>query len=141
MVTSILTFFVIVLVYFLTLIQSLFVNLPIARRLPISLHPNMVVLGSIGSFAATVALFWLLYRFSPARSPSNIALLVGAVAASGLFEVSKIAFGLYVRSFQGTSALYGTLSGLVFFFLWLYYASVVFVIGAAVGWVFDNRHD
>jgi membrane protein len=141
MITSVLTFFVIVIVYFLTLIQSLVLNLPILERLPFSIQPNMFIVGAIGSFLATVALFWFLYRVSPVRSPGGTALLVGAVAASLLFELSKFAFGVYVRSSQGTSALYGTLSGLVFFFLWLYYASVVFVIGAEVGWVFENRHE
>jgi membrane protein len=133
-VTSVLTFLVIVIVYAITVAQGIIVN-----RFTIALHPNMFLIGTVGSFCATVALFWYLYRFSPANRPRGIALLVGAIAAAVLFELSKIAFGWYVRSTAGASAIYGTLSGLVFFFLWMYYACVVFLIGAEVAWVFDKR--
>jgi membrane protein len=134
MATSALTLIVIVIVYAITIAQGI-----IANRLPISVNPNMVIIGTVGSFLATVALFWFLYRFSPAQTPGGLALLAGAVTAAVLFEVSKIAFGWYVRSTAGTPAIYGTLSGLVFFFLWMYYACVVFLIGAEVAWVFENR--
>ncbi len=101
-VTSFLTFVVIVVVYAVTLAQGI-----VANRFPIFIHPNTVVIGAIGSFFATVALFWFLYRFSPVSSPGSLAVLVGAVAAACLFEISKIAFGWYVRSTAGTSAVYG----------------------------------
>jgi membrane protein len=132
--TSTLTFVVIVIVYAITVAQGI-----ISNRLTIGIHPNMVLIGTIGSFFATVALFWFLYRFSPSKRPRGSSLLAGAVTAAILFEISKIAFGWYVRSTAGTSAVYGTLSGLVFFFLWMYYACVVFLIGAEVAWVFENR--
>jgi uncharacterized BrkB/YihY/UPF0761 family membrane protein len=44
-----------------------------------------------------------------------------------------------MRYAQGTTALYGTLSGMAFFFLWVYYACVVFVLGAEVSWVFEHK--
>ena len=34
--------------------------------------------------------------------------------------------------------IYGALAGLIFFYLWLYYTSLVFIIGAEVGWAFDR---
>jgi membrane protein len=133
-VTSLLTFLVIVIVYGVILVQGIFAN-----RFPASTYPSTFIVGAVGSFLATVALFWFLYRFSPAKSPRNRSLLVGAVTAAALFEVSKIAFGWYVRSTQGTTAVYGTLSGLVFFFLWVYYSCAVFIIGAEVASTFDTQ--
>ena len=62
--TSALTFLVIVIVYAITVAQGI-----IANRLTIGIHPNMFLIGTIGSFFATVALFWFLYRFSPSKRP------------------------------------------------------------------------
>jgi membrane protein len=125
---------VILIVYAITIAQGI-----IASQLPISISPDMVIIGTAGSFLATMGLFWFLYRFSPAQAPGATALLTGAATAAFLFELSKIVFGWYVRSTAGASAIYGTLSGLVFFFLWMYYACAVFVIGAEVAWAFENR--
>jgi len=39
---------------------------------------------------------------------------------------------------QESLALYGALGGLMFFFFWLYYASVVFVLGAEIGLAYEQ---
>ena len=89
-------------------------------------------------FVFTAALFFLLYRFSPARTLSNQALLVGCLAGSGLFGFSKLAFSWYVSLAQSITAFYGALGGLIFFFLWLFYSSTVFILGAEVGWSYQK---
>ena len=66
-------------------------------------------------------------------------MLVSSGVATGLFEISKWAFGMYVRYSQGTKMVYGALSALVFFLLWLYYVSVIFVFAAEFGCVVDGR--
>jgi uncharacterized BrkB/YihY/UPF0761 family membrane protein len=65
---------------------------------------------------------------------------VATLTATFLFQISKWAFGLYLQYARTTTAVYGALSALVFFFLWLYYASTIFVFAAEVGWSFDQRH-
>jgi uncharacterized BrkB/YihY/UPF0761 family membrane protein len=42
---------------------------------------------------------------------------------------------------QTTTAIYGALSALVFFFLWLYYACTIFIVSAEIGWVCDHGSD
>ncbi len=79
-----------------------------------------------------------LYRFSPARTLSLRSLAVGAIVMVVLFELARQAFALYVEFAQATIALYGVLGAFLFFFLWLYYASVVFVLGAEVGWAYEQ---
>ena len=44
----------------------------------------------------------------------------------------------YLQYAQTTTAIYGALSALVFFFLWLYYTCMIFIFSAEVGWVFDR---
>lgn len=80
-----------------------------------------------------------LYRFSPVRSLKLGSLAVGAGVAVALFGFAKQAFVWYVQFAQANIALYGALGAFLFFFLWLYYASVVFVVGAEAAWVFEHR--
>lgn len=80
-----------------------------------------------------------LYRFSPARTLSFGSLMVGAAVTVILFEFAKQGFALYVQFAQASIALYGVLGGFLFFFLWLYYASAVFVLGAEVGAAYEHE--
>ena len=65
--------------------------------------------------------------------------MVGAGVAVILFGLAKQAFAWYVHFAQASIALYGALGAFLFFFLWLYYVSMVFVLGAEAGWVFEHR--
>jgi len=147
--TSVLFFVIIAIVYAIALFQSLLLNLELFRRAlvalqeefplaPTYIEPTMLLITSVVSFVATAALFCFLYHFAPAKSLKLSSLLTGSLTAAILFELSKTAFGLYMRYAQGTTALYGALSGLVFFFLWVYYACVVFVLGAEVSWAVER---
>jgi membrane protein len=132
--TSLLFFAIIAVVSAINLVHSIVANLPFEKYI----HPGIVFAGSSVGFLSTFALFFFLYRFSPSETLSSPALLVASITATGLFQVSKWAFGLYLRYAQTTTAIYGALSALVFFFLWLYYACTIFVFSAEVGFVFDR---
>ena len=135
--TSLLFFVIICVVYMINLVQSVLGNLRFEKYV----HPGIVFIGSLVGFLSTLALFLFLYRFSPSETLGRAALVVASFTATGLFQISKWAFGVYLRYAQTTTAIYGTLSALVFFFLWLYYASIIFVFSAEVGFVFDRSHD
>ncbi|MEW6246924.1 MAG: YihY/virulence factor BrkB family protein [Nitrospirota bacterium] len=90
------------------------------------------------ALALAGGLIYGLYRFSPAKTLSPDALAVGSLAALALFEVARRSFAWYIEFAQSSIALYGALSGLVFLFFWLYYASAVFVLGAAAGWAYEH---
>lgn len=79
-----------------------------------------------------------LYRFSPVKALRLRSLAVGAGVAVVLFGLAKQGFAWYVQFAQASIVLYGALGGLLFFFVWLYYASVVFVLGAEAGWAYEH---
>ncbi len=89
--------------------------------------------------ALGVGLILGLYRFSPVRTLKPSSLAVGAAVAVALFALAKQAFGWYVEFAQASVVLYGALGAFLFFFLWLYYASIVFVLGAEAAWIFEHR--
>ena len=132
--TSLLFFVIIGIVSVINVAHSILANLPFENYI----DPGIVFLGSSIGFLSTLALFLFLYRFSPSQTLSPPGLMTASITATCLFQISKWAFGLYLRYAQNTTAIYGALSALVFFFLWLYYACTIFVFSAEVGWVFDH---
>jgi membrane protein len=96
--------------------------------------------GKLITLGLLASLFYVFYRYAPARRLSRKALIVASLCATILFELARWGFSWYV-AFAGESlALYGVLGGLMFFFFWLYYASLVFVLGAAVGFACEQVH-
>ena len=58
-----------------------------------------------------------------------------------LLEISKWLFLWFVREAGTYAVLYGALGGLVFFVLWIYYASAVFVLAATFGRVLERGRE
>src|SRR5207253_5164968 len=119
----------------LTILQALGESVPMIGDL---LKPGWLVVTQVVVFLFTAALFYTLYRFSPAETLSRKALGVSALTGAALFSLSKSAFTWYVTLARANTLIYGALAGLIFFYLWLYYTSLVFIIGAEVGWAFER---
>lgn len=102
------------------------------------LEPLWWAVSRLLTLALLAALFYIFYRYAPARSLSPKALLVASLSATFLFQAFRWGFAWYVEYAREVLTLYGVLSGLMFFFFWLYYASLVFVLGAEVGYTVDQ---
>ena len=111
------------------------------ERLPVAAPTLEFVWGLTAKLLALgllASLFYVLYRYAPARRLSHGALLVASLSATVLFEFARWAFNWYVAFAYETVTLYGVLGGLMFFFFWLYYASLVFVLGAEIGFAYEQ---
>lgn len=92
-----------------------------------------------GSFAFMTATFFGLYLLVPHRRPHRLVALVSALSAIVLWEIAKQAFGYYLGHFASIEKVYGAyalVAGLTF---WIYYASIVFVLGAEIGQLYRER--
>jgi membrane protein len=86
----------------------------------------------VTSFLSVFGMFLVLYRYVPAhRVPWGPAAAAAAVAAVG-WEVLKFAFSFYLTHLANFASLYGNLATLFVVVLWLYYSSIVFLVGAEV---------
>jgi len=103
------------------------------------LGPVSWAAGIMVSVTLLASLFYIFYRYAPAQSLSPRGLVVGSLSATLLFVLLRWGFAWYVEFARDALALYGVLSGLMFFFFWLYYASLVFVLGAEVGYAVDQN--
>jgi membrane protein len=92
-------------------------------------------------FVFQMMAFALLYLFMPNVKVSFRHGLIGALVATILFETTKRLFGLYIVNFNNYEVVYGALSTLPIFLLWIYLSWVVALIGAEVVSVLQQRSE
>lgn len=75
----------------------------------------------------------LFYRIAPHRNPAKLAwILPGAILSSTLWLIASWGFSFYVENFGSYDATFGSLSAVVVLLLWMYYSSMIFVLGAMI---------
>lgn len=89
------------------------------------------VLGALPLFIETV-FFSLLYVALPNRRVQWRHALTGGLVAAILFEILKNVFAAYIGRVVTFQAVYGTLSALPLFLIWMYFAWSVVLVGAVV---------
>ena len=87
------------------------------------------IINTVVSFSLISAMFAAIYKVLPDRTLEWRDVAIGALVTAALFTVGKSLIGWYI----GTSAIassYGAAGGLLVILLWVYYSSVIFLLGA-----------
>ena len=103
---------------------------------------SMAVEYNVGQFVAFVfiaLMFFSLYKYLPNRKIRWQTAFIASMFTSILLEVAKRVFGIYVTRFNPGSLYTGTLAALVILVVWLYYASMIFILGGEVAQVYELR--
>ena len=100
--------------------------------------PTLPVLGNLTSLALYALAFALMYHYLPDRRVRWQQAFLGGVLTALLFVVGRWGIGLYITQAAPGSA-YGSAGTLVVVLVWLYYAAVVFFVGAMITAVIDER--
>jgi len=111
-----------------TALQVTFAHLP-------SLLPAIGYATTLLLYALTFA---FLYHFLPDRRVAWRQAFLGGAITSVLFASGRWLIGLYLAEAAPGSA-YGSMGALVLLLVWIYYASVVFFVGALLTAVIDER--
>lgn len=103
-------------------------------------HPIFQQLFTIlASLFIMLVLMYLFYSFIPTSKIKHRSALVGALWASLFWVGMKILFGYYLANFQTWGKIYGTYALVIVIAFWIYYTAAVFIIGAEIGKLFDER--
>jgi membrane protein len=93
----------------------------------------------LAPFLFTYLMFFLIYKIIPNRKISIRPALRAALFASLLWEVTKHLFSWYVLHLGRFSIVYGSLSTLIIFFLWIYYSSAVLLLGGEIAFLLEGK--
>jgi membrane protein len=93
------------------------------------------------TLAISIVLYGILFRMLPHEKLSRNVIIVSAATSVVLTEAMRFLFVYYMAHISSIRSLYGTYAFLVGISLWLYYASLAFLIGAEVGWLYKERHE
>jgi membrane protein len=94
--------------------------------------------------AINAAMFGLIYRLLPATEVQWREAAVGGIAMGVLWELAKRGFALYIARAGRHNAMYGALGGVMILVTWIYYSSMLLLLGAEVSKLYkdvvDARH-
>jgi membrane protein len=91
------------------------------------------------SFSLIYIVFTILYITVPLKKLKRKAIAVSALWAAILWEAAKQLFGYYLYHSSSFGKIYGTYALVVVVAFWIYYSSVVFIVGAEIGQLFQER--
>lgn len=91
------------------------------------------------SFIIIWLVFFTVYFFVPIKRQRVPVLLVSSIAAATLWHIVERLFGYYITNFFTIKQIYGTYSFLIVVAFWIYYTSLIFIIGAELGQLYRER--
>lgn len=95
---------------------------------------------SLLSLLLIFIVFNVLYFTVPLRKLGRKATFMSALWAAILWEAAKQLFGYYLYNFAAFNRIYGAYALIVVVAFWIYYSSVVFIIGAEIGFLYFERN-
>jgi membrane protein len=89
-------------------------------------------------FFLSVGVFFLIYKIIPNQEVYSQSACLAALFAGLLWELAKHLFGWYVVHLAEYSNIYGSLSTLVIFVLWIYYSSTILIVGGEFAYFLEE---
>ncbi len=92
-------------------------------------------------FIIVWSMFFLTYKISANTNVSNLAGAISSFIASLVWYLAKIGFIFYVLHNKTYLSIYGSLSILLFFFLWIYISWAIFLYGLRFCYILDREDE
>jgi membrane protein len=84
-------------------------------------------------------MFFGFYSFIPYAKIGRKIPAVSALWATIFWEIAKYLFGYYLYNVASLDKIYGTYALVVVLAFWIYYSSVLFIVGAEIGQLYRER--
>ena len=79
---------------------------------------------------ALVVFFYLLYKIVPNCYVRTVPALIGTLFSVTLFDLAGYIYRIYTLMFNGYNKIYGAVSVVLFFLIWLYIVWIIILLGA-----------
>ncbi len=90
-------------------------------------------------FSANFLIFVFAYYFIPNIHVEPLSALFAGVVSGGGFLISREIYSIYTRNIVTYSQIYGSLSIIPIFLIWLYLIWLIVLFGAVISYVFHHR--
>jgi len=124
-------------IWAVTGLERLILQIPPLAELELERFTRAVPTGIV--VVLTGIMFYIVYRFIPDTRPPRAAGIISTVTSTLLWVISGKLFAVYLANFSAIGKIYGPYAFLLVLLFWIYYSSLVFVLGAIVGQVYWER--
>src|ERR1039457_375550 len=100
---------------------------------------SLQLVGFFLSFGIISLLFAMMFKWLPDTPVAWSDVWLGAIVTAALFELGKLAIGLYIGK-QGLESTYGAAASIVVVLIWVYYSSQIVLMGAEFTNVYARRY-
>ena len=104
-----------------------------------SVSNSLQSLSPILFFFIIFLLFFILYNFIPNENLGLMPTAISAAMATIFWEIARQVFGYYLAHAAALDRVYGAYIFLVAVVLWIYYSSLMFILGAEIGQLYRER--
>lgn len=94
---------------------------------------------SFTSIIVVLLLFFVFYSLIPYAKLERKVTFIGALWATILWEIARFAFGYYIQTFLQSNKFYEAFLLIIVLLFWLFYASILFIIGAEIAQLYRER--
>ncbi|MBZ0180521.1 MAG: YihY/virulence factor BrkB family protein [Melioribacteraceae bacterium] len=109
---------------------------PLARFRISDVQDTVIMLISL---IVVFAMFYVFYNLIPYEKLGKRVPAVGAFWATLFWEIARGVFNLYVKKFLSVSEIYGAFILIIVILFWLFYSSLIFIIGAEIAQLYRER--
>ena len=123
------------------LTSSPFENMNIIHNFIIYIDRIPFLVTSATTLFLNTIIIYIMYRYVPPKRPDTKSIIKGAFFVSFTYELVKTIFSYYITEINDYSSIFGSLSTIVIFMIWIWYTCFIFVIGAELTWVFYEKSE
>lgn len=117
--------------------SSYLISLPLLTN---DTHINTSALLRYAPFMLSFVSFTFLYMVVPNCKVRFMHAIVGALVAVFFFEIAKLTFTWYLTRYHTYELLYGAFAIVPIFFLWVYWAWFIVLLGAEIAYALSAHH-
>ncbi len=126
---------IVILVFGRAIYHWLIVDFPWLREI----LTKIISIRTAGAFILLTVVFWILFICIPKRRPKVFAELPGAlIAACGWIGFSYM-FSYYIENIGNYSYIYGSLTAIVLFMIWLWICMFILFVGGEINLLFQGK--
>ena len=106
---------------------------------PMTIDTSIQNLFPVLFFIIIFFFFFVLYHFVPYEKLGNVPTAVSALVAAVFWEIARQFFGYYLTHAAALDRVYGAYIFVVAVVLWIYYSSLMFILGAEIGQLYREH--